>query len=241
MALTRTAGQLTSSLRLRADHLVGTFRTDAQLYGYLSDSCRALIGVLVKEHKELYWSKVDTLVVAANVTATALPTDFWKLIMLRLTIDQRREPVHQADLDAIDVEAQSVGGWSARWPRYRMLNRALYWAPTPRASHSVSIYYVPTGVFLSNLDNPKEDLTASDDKFDGIFGWDRWVVLDSAIKLLSDERKDTSVLQAEADRRMAEILAEAEDRAMDEAPKVRDRWDPSDDGSGGRMPPGGFY
>lgn len=242
MALTRTAAVLTTMLRNRADHLVGTFRGDAVLYQYLSDSCRSLVERLVDEHQEMYWASVANAGISADAVSSLAPSDMWKLIMMRVTIDQRRDPIHQADLDEIDREAVSLGGWTAgRWPRFRLVGRSIYWVPVPRADHNVTIYYVPTGIFRTSIDGIINDLTASDDTFDGVFGWDRWVVLDAAIKLLSDEKKDTSVLQREADARMAEIMSAAANRALDEPAKVRDRWDPSDDGSGGRMPPGGFY
>lgn len=243
MALTRTAQQLKDMVRNRADHLVGTFRADSVLYQYISDSCRALVETLVDKHDEMYWARVETINVSADSLATAYPTAMWKLIMLRLTIDQTRRKLTRADLDEIDAEAVSLGGWSSgRWPRFRIMNQALYWAPIPRAAHTVTVYYVPTSIFLSSVDNPINELTAVGDKFDGVFGWDRWVVLDAAIKLLNDEKKDAGALMAERDLRWQEILTAAEGRSIDEPARVRDRWDGGDDGGpSGRMPPGGWY
>jgi len=245
LALTRTAAQLTTSLRNRCDHLVGTFRDDSVLRGYLSDSCRSLVSWLVDDFEELYWAKSATVNAVADVQTTALPADFWKLIAFRLTIDQRRERIQRADLDAIDVEGQSLGGWTGgRWPRHRLIGADIYWAPIPRAAAVVTAFYVPTVIFKDTGGTPIADFAASTDTFDGIFGWDQWVVLDSAIKFANDEGKDSGKFAPELQRREIEIRNAAANRMADDAPKVRDRWDPSD-GDGltrnGRMPPGGFY
>ena len=231
-------------LRNRADHLVGTFRDDAQLRRYLSSSCRSLVSTMVDEHDELYWVSEAFISTTADVFATTAPTDMWKLVTLRVSIGARRVRIPRADLDDLDIEAvgQSLGGWTeSLLPRFRLMQRRFYWTPTPRAAHQVKVYYVPTTIFTSNGGTPKADLTATDDTFDGIFGWDEWVALDAACKLLSDEKKDTSVLAAERGLRMNEIVSAIKSQALDDPPKVRDRYGDGSDGRPDRMPPGGWF
>lgn len=64
--------------------------------------------------------------------------------------------------------------------------------PTPIRNRTLWIMYVPT---FYRVADPSIDPT-----YDGIDGWDRWVVLDVAIELLGKEESDTSRLERQRDR-----------------------------------------
>jgi hypothetical protein len=226
MALTRTAAQLCEDLRYRADHLVGSFRDNARLRRYLSESCRSLVSQLVNEYEELYWCDEATVTTIADTQMSSLPVDAWKVVMMRVTLDGQRRAIAKAPVDAIDVEASSVGGWGGggRVPRYRIIGRRIYWTPTPRAAHEVTLFYVPTAIFFDASGIPINELTSDSDYFDGVFGWEQVVVLDAAIKLLHDERKDSSALMQEWADRYAEVVASAQNQDATEPPRVRDTW-----------------
>jgi hypothetical protein len=242
LALTRTAQQLVADVRNRADHLVGTFRTDAQLMHYISESCRSLVSWLVDDYESMYWATRDTIFTTTNQLADDLPPYMWKLITMRCNLNGERIRIEQADLDELDAEYQDTRGWTTGFlPRYVLMGKKLYWTPIPQAAHSINIYYVSINLFESSIHDAKPELDTGTDTFDGIFGWDSWVVLDAAIKLLSDEKKDTTVLAAERELRKQEIAAAARSQQSDEAPKVRDRYNPDGLSNRGRMPPGGWF
>lgn len=225
MALTRTAAQLVSDVRNRADHIVGTFRSDATLRRYLSESCRSLVSQLVDDYEELYWCSEATVTTTVDEKTSTFPTDAWKAVMLRTTIGNRRDKITKATIDDIDSEGQSLGGWSTgRWPRYRLIGRRIYWAPIPRAEHVVTVFYVPTTIFFNAGGTPISELSADTDYFDGVFGWEQVVVLDAAIKFLHDERKDASHLEQEWADRFAEVVTSAKSQHGTEPVKVRDTW-----------------
>ena len=126
--------------------------------------------------------------------------------------------------DEIDREIDSSGGWLTRWPKQRIIGRRIYWAPIPRAVHAVKLYYVPTAIFFNAVGAPITELSADTDYFDGVFGWETLAVLDAAMKLLSDEKKQSAELQQEWADCWATISAAAANQDMTEPVRVRDRW-----------------
>ena len=224
MALTRTAAELVADVRSRADHLVGSFRTDARLRRYLSESCRSVVSALVDEFDELYWAKIGTINTVDGQGSDDLPEDAWKLIMMRVTLGAQRKGISKASIDEIDREIDSSGGWLTRWPKQRIIGRRIYWAPIPRAVHAVKLYYVPTAIFFNAVGAPITELSADTDYFDGVFGWETLAVLDAAMKLLSDEKKQSAELQQEWADCWATISAAAANQDMTEPVRVRDRW-----------------
>ena len=116
MALTRTAAELVADVRNRADHLVGTFRSDARIRRYLSESCRSVVSALVDEFDELYWASIATINTVAGQEVDDLPEDAWKVIMYRVTLGAQRKGIPRASVDDIDREVDSSRGWLTCWP-----------------------------------------------------------------------------------------------------------------------------
>ena len=224
MALTRTAADLEQDVRNRADHVVGSFRSSARIRRYLSESARSLVSSLVDEFDELYWAKASTVSTTAGQETDDLPADAWKLIFMRVTIGGQRKRLRKAQIDDIDNEGVSAGGWTQRWPAYRIMGRQIYWAPIPRAVHEVRLVYVPTTIFFDGSGTAITELSADTDYFDGVFGWEELVALDAAMKLLADERKTSAELQQEWADRWATVAAAAAHQDVTEPARVRDTW-----------------
>jgi hypothetical protein len=222
---TRTALQLATDARNRADQKIGAFRDNATVYRYLSESCRSLVSKLITDYQETYWAKVVSAFTTANIINTAIPADVWKVIFLRVTLGDTRDKIDLAAIDDIDNEASSLGGWSEdQWPRCRLMSNSFYWTPIPRAVHTVSVYYAATQLFKDAGSAAIDNMTADTDTFDGIDGWEQWAILDTAVKLRSDEGKDISGLLVELDRRYEEISSAAADRMSSEPERIRDTW-----------------
>lgn len=69
--------------------------------------------------------------------------------------------------------------------------------PKPLGTHAIRIWYVPTAT----------ELTSDTSTYDGLSGYDQWVVLDSAVSLGSDEEDDVSTWILERERIWAEQIA----------------------------------
>ncbi len=234
MGLTVTAGDLTTAVRNRSDHVGSAFRSDATIRGYLTASCRSLASKLTSERESLYYAQSATVSTVAGTATSAIPTNMWKLIMMRVTIGNRRNRIPEAPLNIIDTESTSRGGWTSEyWPRFRLIGRVLYWAPIPRAVHVVTAFYNPTDIFIDGADGTTRITSFADalDTFDGIDGWDQWAALDSAIKVLNDEKKDVKQLLLEQAVRWGEISDAAGDISGEPTRQV-DNWrdDPQSEG-----------
>lgn len=96
--------------------------------------------------------------------------------------------------------------------------------PTPTAVHAVTADYVPVAVFKNSGGTAISEFSATTDTFDGVFGWEDWVVLHTAIKLKTDTGKDTAALAAELQAREASLVLAAQERAAEEPNKIRDTW-----------------
>jgi hypothetical protein len=222
MALTRTAAQLETSARSRADLVGSAFRSQATIFEYLSASCRDLVSMLCR--LDDYWTATTTVNTVASTPSSAFPTAAWKLIALRVTLDGKRDRVPLASVDDVDMETSPLGWSGSRWPSYRLRGESLIWVPTPTAVHTVTVDYVPVAVFKNSGGTAISSLSATTDTFDGVFGWEDWVVLHTAIKLKSDGGKDTAQLQAELQAREASLVLAAQERAAEEPHKIRDTW-----------------
>lgn len=224
MALTRTCLQLETEARQRADKVGSTFRDSATIKRYLSASCRLLVSKL--ERISDYWATTATIATVANTQTTATPADLWKVLALRTTLSGVRVRLDEASIDEIDIEVTPTGWLAGDKPRYRVRGSLFYWVPIPTAVHSITLDYVPTTIFRNAALAAISEFTADADTFDGIFGWEQWVVLDTAAKMLSDEGKgDTAqVLRAEQQQVEAELVQAASHRSGEDAPKIRDNW-----------------
>lgn len=224
MALTRTAAQLETSARSRADMVGSAFRSQATIFEYLSASCRDLVSLLCRMD-DYWWSLTIFATTSGSYTSTSQLTAAWKLISLRVTLDGKRDRIPLASVDEIDMEQSPYQGWSAeRWPKYRLRGDAILWSRVPMASHIVTAEFVPIAIFKNSGGTAINALSATTDTFDGVFGWEDWVVLHTAIKLKTDAGKDITALKQELQEREASIVLAAQERMAEEPQRIRDTW-----------------
>jgi len=141
-----------------------------------------------------------------------LPSDFYRLVSVHVC-DQSADPGGPkpfANFETVEPVVEQglamtelLNAEPADGPFFYQLRRrrdpALFvlrdqlevW-PYPTRERFLRVSYVPT----LDTDNSGADATL----YDGINGWDQWVVLDVAIAILSKEESDTSHLERERDR-----------------------------------------
>lgn len=107
-------------------------------------------------------------------------------------------------------------GWSfgiqSIW--YQLQGTNINFLPTPTANYNVVVNYVPTAPLLS----------APLDVFNSINGWEEWIVLDAAIKVLIKDGQSEmlSILQARADSQKERILHAAAQMDMNASEGVHE-------------------
>lgn len=204
---TVTLAQLRTRARQRADMESTGFVTDSELNTYINASYAELYDLMVSKYSEDYFvAPAHTFTTTLNVDKYPLPADFYKLLGVDFQINSsnwisvKRFEFSERNLPQI---------WEAYTPetiRYRVFGDNILLSPVPAAGQSLRAWYIPL----------PETLSADSDSFSGINGFEEYVVIDAAIKMLTKEESDTSQLfmEKQAMRFRIEQMAEARDVAF---------------------------
>lgn len=87
----------------------------------------------------------------------------------------------------------------------------LYFEPDP-GTETYTLHYIQA----------PQELAADDDDFDGVAGWEEWVIYDVGIRMMLKEEADASALERERARIEARIRRMAGERDSGTAPRVQD-------------------
>lgn len=202
MARTRTLTQLRSDVRVIADVEGETDRhPDAMLTRWINQSIQAF-RLMVSTAGSPYY--ITTTAAADTVSGTAsyaLPSDFVEAYGVDLTVNGYTVALPQyefAERADYTRSAQDSDSMPAYW---RVQGSNLVMIPTPDGAYSYQLHYLPTGT----------DLSADADTFDGIAGWEDWIVYDVALKVLTrdDEDEQAAKVASLLQKRTTEIMRHA--------------------------------
>lgn len=232
MARMRTLAQLREEVRQRADMVNSGFVTDAEVDRCVNQSWAQLYDRLLATGEDYYLKYVDLGIAPGPATPYADFQDY------TASNGQPANDVYQVR----GVDAVYASNLVVNCPRFNWEERNLYNAVpelTPYAP--ITAYRViqnpitgndciefipstPNGISYYRIwyyPNPKV-LTLTTDTLDGRSGWEEWVVVDAAVKLLAKEESDTSQLEREAQRVWARIMAVAENRDAGQGKRITD-------------------
>lgn len=208
--------ELRTRARQRANKEGSGFVTDSELNGYINDSLTKLYDLLVGAYGNDYYAKTQAMVTDFNEQYYDLPLDFYKL----LGIDYLIGPQEALTLKPYQFNERNryrIGTfWNAivgvAGPRYQITQNKISFLPIPNAQYNLEIHYIPAC--------PK--LVANSDEFDGINGWEEYVVLDAAMKMLKKEETDVKDLETEKNEIVFRINQMAENRDAGQSFRVSD-------------------
>lgn len=229
MSRTRTLSELRLEVRQRADMVNSAFVTDLEVDRVINQSWARMYDMLLGAGEDYYLKYVD---VSAPVGG------YYDLSSYNDSTGNPATDVYQIR----GVDANYSGNITVNVPRFSWEERNLYLAapaltpyypivayrfvqnPTTQKDAIQIIPNVSTGV--TNLrvwyyPNPKV-LTNANDTLDGRSGWEEWVVVDAAMKLLAKEESDTTQLEREATRIWAQIALVAQNRDSGQSKRVTD-------------------
>lgn len=211
MASTVTLTQLINSVRLKADMVGNDFCSDTEITEYINKSIAELYDLLLTTtYGDDYFLTSDTITLtgATEYNLATETADFYKLK---------------------GVDIQDGGVWRSLKPfmfqernrqrtvsaptladryRYRLVGTKLRFETNdPPPSGTIKIWYVPVYT----------PLVSGSDTFDGVNGWEEYVILDAAAKCLLKEESDASAL--------LQLKAAQAKRIIDTAPN-RDAGEP---------------
>jgi hypothetical protein len=206
-----TLASIKTQARQRADMEGSNFVDDAELTAYVNASAAELYDILVSRFEDYYIA--DTaFTVATGADTYTLPAAFYKLKGLDVDVGggrydtvrpfqfaQRNETTDPVTADPLTV-------------RYRVFGQTLRLSPPERAPGNYRLWYIPRFVPLA-LDT---------DTFDGINGWEEFIVVDCAIKMLAKEESNVAPFVAQKKDLLRRIEAMASDRDAAEPQTIID-------------------
>jgi hypothetical protein len=218
----------------RADLVGATSRfPTSEVDEEINESIAALLRKLAKGRGHDFYEKEQSITTVAGQSLYQMADDFLELISVEFEAGGGDivyvEPFSRADRP----ELRSTNpGWSGQVFRYRIRGKVavnagasespdnIEFLPVPQSGRVVKLYYVPA----------PGKLVADTDIFDGIAGFEEWVVLDVAAKLMQrNNRLDrVQMLRAERDVIEADVIDHAPKRSRSGPPTVVDvmraRW-----------------
>lgn len=215
MARTRSLAELRADAYKRADVEGASDRhPSTDVTRYVNQGIAELYDLLVEARGRSYYRKGGghPLTTAANTTRYALPADFYRLISVRVT---NAGGDVLAPFRAEDEPALREAGASTDWPtHYELQDGYIELLPAHRAGSTVRLDYVPVAT----------QLAADGDTFDGINGWEEYVVAFAArcMAFRDEERELARDLEGEMMRLTKRIQKLAPTRDTFRAERVKD-------------------
>lgn len=230
MALTRTLLQLRDEVRQRADMVNSAFVTNAEINRCINESWAHMYDQLLATGEDYYLKYVDIAAVSGGYFDFASYTSSSNVAATDVYQVRGVDAVYSdsviVNVPRFNWEERNV--YAAAAPlipfcpivAYRVLqnpvtgNDCLHLIPDNQSTgvQRIRVWYYP---------NPKV-LVSDSDTLDGRSGWEEWVVIDAAIKLLTKEESDTSALERQAARIWARVMTVAQNRDAGQSKRITD-------------------
>lgn len=210
---TFTEADLRTRARRRADMENSTFVSDAEIQDYLNSSISELHDYMVKSYEDYFVSEQAYSVPIATGGAN-LPDDFYKALgvdynsggitsTLRAYSFSERN-VYNTPYAVIDRLAE---------PMYKVEGNKIKLIPNNSQSGSITLYYVPQATQFSSTVTEIENV---------IPGFEEYVVVATAIRMLMKEESDVSALERERQQLASRIIRAISPRDASGSFAIRD-------------------
>jgi len=211
--MTTTVAQLETRIRQRSDneYTDGKFATSAEILSLINVSHKQLFGLLVEAGLHSVTETIYTIPVDGSLTY-ALPTDCYAVSgCWRLDGDQYI-PLGRHDQRTFPRDTVETVAWSYR--THGLLETAVI-ELFPR---------VDSLTYKTRYVGVPADFTLTTDTIDGVIGWEEWIVLDIACKLLFKEKQWEAVDRCKSERELmtSKIQAQAWNRDLQNTGCVKD-------------------
>lgn len=197
--------QIRTDARLLSDERpggAGAFVSDSEVNRLIDVHTAKLYDKLLKARGQEYYADEDTISVVAGTSRYSLPDDFYELLSLTLEWGAG----NHEDLEPYEFLERSGYRNLLTWARgsakgYRVRGTEVEFLPVPQSPVTCRIQYVPAFTDFAN-----DGAT-----FDGVNGWERWIVLSVAIDLRTIRKLpfgDLQQLLSVEDDRIEELAAQ---------------------------------
>ena len=224
MARLVTLAELRDEARRRAD-MVGDngFISDDVLTSWINKSIATLYDIILTTEQGEVFQINSPILTQVGDNAYLLRADFYKLVSVHSYIGGEYYRATKGQTDEFATLRSHPP--SEYEPRYFIKfdaatgDKHLQVFPAPNPDY-LAVVYIPYAPVLSD----------DDDTWDGFNGWEEWVILDVAIKMLDKEESDSTALRAskEAEERLIKAHSAHFDAGMPMTIKrvrhLRRRW-----------------
>ena len=171
------------------------YMSDAKLLAYANASRGVWHGMVCQADPERYATSGD--ITATGAASYSLPADYFATLFVEEVDGTNRRELSRL----MPHERNKFGNAAGDGQGYWVFGGTIRLVPIP-ASGTYRHWYVTHA----------EEFATGSDTVDGVNGWEEWIWLDVAIKVLLRQRSDIGQLVAARDGIAREILAAAADR-----------------------------
>jgi hypothetical protein len=206
-----TLASLITQTRQRADIEGSQVVTDSELTGYINSSIKELYDILVSTYEDYYLSETTATVTTGD--SITLPTDFYKLRGLDYAEGSVYYPVLPFKFSQRNQQnVELFSATPAVKSRYRVQGSVIKLVPAAAAAGTYRVWYIPRAA----------ELSLTTDTFDGINGWEEFVIVDAAIKCMIKQELGTQELEKQKKDLIRRIEAMAPNRDADAPACIKD-------------------
>lgn len=221
----------------RSDMVNSQFISTTEWNRMISQSCKELYDILIQKFGDDYYvASTYTYTTANGQQLYPLPADFYKLFLVEVALNPG-DANSWVTIKKFERIQQNLWNYPNVYTfygitnlRYRVDGQNLHIVPLPTGGQTLRLTYAPR----------PQVLMADTDAFDGISGWEEYVVVDAAIKACIKEETDASALYAQKKDLLKRIEEAAENRdialpeTVSDSQRTNFAWsEPGDYGSSG--------
>jgi len=212
MARAVSLASIETQVRQRAQMENSTFITSAEMLSYINASGCELYELLVAARGKEYYLSSQTIVTTSGVSGYALATNFYEVVGIDLAVGGRSVTLQRYEFAERNRFQNPVVVPAFTPLVYGIEGTTLRLLPTPTSAQTVTVWYVPAPTLY----------TTTDSTFDGIAGWEEYIVVDCAIRCLQKQESDVSAFMAQKEQLRRRIQSMATMRDRSQAPRVTD-------------------
>lgn len=209
---------LRARARERADMVGSVFIVDSadSLDAWINEGAKKLHDLLTQAYGDDYLEKSSTFVTASGTTDYNLPSDFYKLLGVSISIGSRSITLKPYNRSERDAYSSATVSWRA-FPRYKLSKGVIRLAPDPGGNYTCTLWYQPLlqVAIHGNTANIANELVNADDTIDFPNGWERYVLMYAARQALKKQDRDFSALELEITKEENDLKAIMENRNAD--------------------------
>ena len=204
-----TLAQLKLRARERGDMVNSRFISETELNSYINASVSELYDLLIATRGENYYINNSLISTVSGTASYNLPSDFLKLM----------------GVDCIIANNQSVDMKEFNWKernlysdpsfinsRYQLRGGSITLMPVPTSVQSIKVWYIPKPTTLA----------VDADSFEGINGWEEYIIIDVAIKMRVKEESPVQELMIAKQDMKSRIQQASAGRDSINPPRVQD-------------------